>query len=231
MPAHAQDKPAIQIVKNGPYLVTGSIPLRKIKIVPHGKRYEYQPVRDYPLKAQYALCRCGHSSTPPYCDGSHLHTAFAGDETACRLPYTKRARVLHGPDLDLLDDGRCAYARFCHREKGNVWELTRASDDPEARAQAIIAACDCPTGRLVALDRDGSPIEPAFEPAIEILEDPQEGVSGPLFVKGNIPIQSSDGTVYEVRNRVALCRCGESENKPFCDASHISVGFSDEERL
>jgi len=228
LPDLAQDKPAIQIVPNGPYRVTGSVPLRKVRIVPKGNHYEYQTVQTYPLKAQYTLCRCGHSANPPYCDGSHLSIDFEGDETACRLPYAQRARVLHGPDLDLLDDSRCAYARFCHREEGNVWELTRNSDDPEAREQAIIAACDCPTGRLVALGRDGRPIEHAYEPAIEVLEDPEEGVSGPLFVKGNIPVQSSDGEVYEVRNRLALCRCGQSENKPFCDATHISIGFADD---
>jgi len=44
---------------------------------------------------------------------------------------------------------------------------------------------------------------------------------------GGIPIESSDGHIYEVRNRLVLCRCGESRNKPFCDATHISVGFSD----
>ena len=159
-----------------------------------------------------------------------MQNGFAGDETASRLPYAKRAGLLQGPDLDLLDDGRCAYARFCHREKGNVWELTRNSDDPKDREQAIIAACDCPTGRLVALDHNGRPIEPVFEPSIAILEDTEEGVSGPLFVKGRIPLESADGSLYEVRNRMTLCRCGESENKPFCDATHVSIGFSDQER-
>lgn len=229
MPSKAENKPGIKIIKNGPYFVTGSVPLKKVKIVAKGNHHEYKTVWEYPLKQEYALCRCGQSGNPPYCDGSHLHNGFTGNETASRLPYAKRASILHGPDLDLMDDGRCAYARFCHREEGSVWELTRNSDDPEARAQAIIAACDCPTGRLVALDREGNPIELAFEPSIEILEDPEEGVSGPLFVKGNIALESADGTIYEIRNRMALCRCSKSDNKPFCDATHISIQFSEEE--
>jgi CDGSH-type Zn-finger protein len=39
-------------------------------------------------------------------------------------------------------------------------------------------------------------------------------------VRGGITIESADGVPYEVRNRVTLCRCGRSDNKPFCDASH-----------
>ncbi len=64
-----------------------------------------------------------------------------------------------------------------------------------------------------------------------MIEDPQEGVSGPLWVRGGIPVVSADGTPYEVRNRVTLCRCGASQNKPFCDGSHASIGFTDEPTL
>ena len=39
--------------------------------------------------------------------------------------------------------------------------------------------------------------------------------------------QRPDGSTYELRNRYALCRCGASRNKPFCDAMHVSIGFSD----
>jgi CDGSH-type Zn-finger protein len=46
-------------------------------------------------------------------------------------------------------------------------------------------------------------------------------------VRGGIEVTSADGDAYEVRNRVTLCRCGASANKPFCDASHASVGFTE----
>ncbi|NLX72812.1 MAG: CDGSH iron-sulfur domain-containing protein, partial [Bacteroidales bacterium] len=70
-------------------------------------------------------------------------------------------------------------------------------------------------------------IEPEYEPSIDIIQDCQRSVSGGIFVKGGIPIESSDGSAYEVRNRVVLCRCGKSKNKPFCDATHILVDFVD----
>jgi CDGSH-type Zn-finger protein len=53
-------------------------------------------------------------------------------------------------------------------------------------------------------------------------------VAGPLWVRGGIPITSSDGKRLEVRNRVALCRCGASKNKPYCDGTHVSIHFRDE---
>jgi hypothetical protein len=68
-------------------------------------------------------------------------------------------------------------------------------------------------------------IEAVLEQSISILQDPQGGVRGPIWVKGGIPIESSDGEVYEIRNRVTLCRCGNSKNKPFCDAAHVTTDF------
>jgi CDGSH-type Zn-finger protein len=89
-------------------------------------------------------------------------------------------------------------------------------------------AGNCPSGRLVVYDKKtGKPIEPRFVPSISLTEDPQKRVSGPIWVRGGIPIVSASGITYEVRNRVTLCRCGKSKNKPFCDGSHIRVRYSD----
>ncbi len=220
-------KPRIKIVEDGPYIVSGNVPLSEKIIVPNGKTNEYHEVRKFSLSEEYALCRCGKTKNPPFCDGSHMKARFDGTETASRKPYAERASLMKGPELSLLDDDRCAYARFCHREEGNVWELVEMSDDPHCRAEAIKAAVDCPTGRFTVMDTDGNVIEPELEPSIEILQDQSERVSGPLFVKGNIPIEAADGFTYEVRNRVALCRCGESREKPFCDAMHVSVHYKD----
>lgn len=217
----------IKIMKNGPYLVSGSVPLSEILIVSVGGINEYQQGREFSLLEEYALCRCGHSKNPPYCDGSHESIGFDGTETASREDYAVRAIMQEGPALNLMDDNRCAFARFCHKEDGSVWDLTEQSDDPHIRNEAIKAACDCPSGRLVVLDEYENPIEQKFEPSIEILQDTTNGVSAPIFVKGKIPIESADGFTYEVRNRVTLCRCGGSSNKPFCDATHVTIKFSD----
>jgi CDGSH-type Zn-finger protein len=217
----------ITIIGNGPYLVTGGVPLSEQIIVPNGLVNEYQKGCEFPLREEYALCRCGSTHTPPYCDGTHEKIRFQSRETASRRDYFDRAQILEGPNLTLMDDNRCAYARFCHRNEGNAWDLTEYSDDPHLWEEAIIAASECPSGRLVAYTISQTPIEPEYEPSIELLQDPSLGVSGPLFVKGYIQIESSDGFQYEKRNRVTLCRCGQSQNSPFCDAAHVSVRYKD----
>jgi CDGSH-type Zn-finger protein len=219
----------IKIQKAGPYLVSGPIPLSEKIIVPKGNSYVYRNGRELPQAESYALCRCGHSRHAPFCDNSHERVHFQGHETATNDKYEERADFFSGPGVDLWDDQRCALARFCHREHGNVWVLARRSHIEENRKEAIQGSMECPTGRLVAMSKAGEVFEPVYEPAIDILQDQENDVSCGIFVKGMIPIESADGQIYEVRNRVVLCRCGKSRNKPYCDASHVTYNFSDKQ--
>ena len=66
----------------------------------------------------------------------------------------------------------------------------------------------------------GKVVEPKLAKSIVLIEDPAMGVSGPVWVRGGVPVESADGKTYHVRNRLTLCRCGKSKNKPFCDSSH-----------
>ena len=223
------NEPKIKILKNGPYMVFGNVPMEE-KIISSGKdALEYKDGRCFPQAEEYALCRCGRSENMPFCDGKHIAAHFDGTETASKRPYLDDADTLKGPTISLTDnEDLCAFARFCHIGRGSVWQLTMESDDPISKDGAIKAACNCPAGRLVAWDNDtGQPIEPDYPPSIVIIQDPLRSCSGPIWVRGCIPIESSDGICYEVRNRVTLCRCGESENMPFCDATHVSIEFSD----
>ena len=200
-------------------------------IKPKGASYVLKEGKTYSPGETYALCRCGKTKTPPYCDGTHEHIDFDGTETASTEPFKDRLRmVVEGPELTLYDDGRCSLSRFCHRRDGLAWHLVKYADNPKAREEAIAAAVECPSGRLVIFDKEGNEIEPELDPEIVILQDPERGVSGPLFVRGRIPVESSEGHLYEVRNRMTLCRCGQSYNMPFCDAQHVSKGFSDKKK-
>jgi CDGSH-type Zn-finger protein len=217
------DNPKIAIIKNGPYLVTGNVPLEKeIAVTEVIYPVRWEKGEKYPLKAQYSLCRCGKSSKMPYCDGSHVKLSFDGTETAQNIPFEQRAEKITGPGIDLTDVAElCSGARFCD-VGGGTWELTEKSDNPASKQKAIQQTFDCPSGRLVAIDKNtGKPIEPLLEKSISVTEDQVTGISGPLWVKGGVPIESSDGTAYEIRNRVTLCRCGRSANKPFCDGMHM----------
>jgi len=112
--------------------------------------------------------------------------------------------------------------------QGTIGFLVRNSDNPEYRKIAIQEAANCDSGRFVVYNKEnGHEIEPEFEPSIAVLEEPDKDVSGPLWVRGGIPIESADGFTYEIRNRVALCRCGKSQNHPFCDGTHIIIYFND----
>lgn len=220
----------IKVTKNGPYLVTGGIPLDKELIVPgkDGIPVKWEKIEQYPLQENYSLCRCGRSKNPPFCDGAHVQTGFTCTETASRKKYSELNDPTVGPDLIMNDvEKLCAFALFCHRA-GDAWTLTERSADPAARAIAIQEAWDCPSGRLVAADKNtGKAIEPQFEPAISVVEDLAHKASGPLWVKGGIEVEAVDGVPYEVRNRITLCRCGGSKNKPFCDGAHCQIKFND----
>jgi CDGSH-type Zn-finger protein len=218
------DTKKIRVTKDGPYIVSGSIPLavKEIRNDEEGYCSTWHEVTAYPLQEQYALCRCGHSKNKPFCDGTHTKIHFNGTETAENEPYLERADRINGPTLSLTDaDGMCVHARFCMRA-GGIWNLTRQSGIPEAREIAINEAANCPSGRLVVWDnRTGEALEPKFEKSIVVIEYPPRQEHGPLWVRGGIPVESSDGHIYEIRNRVTLCRCGKSFNKPFCDGSHV----------
>jgi CDGSH-type Zn-finger protein len=223
-------KGKIVILKNGPYRISGGLPLRK-EIAEVGKDGEPEKwVKDqrYPDQESYALCRCGMSKNHPFCDGAHAGAGFDGTETASRKSFVEQEKIIKGPGIDLHDAvPLCSEAHFC-KAKGGTWKLTLESDDPGKKKTAIQQACDCPAGRLVAHDKiTGEPIEPRFPPALSLVEDPHTKSSGPIWVKGGVEIESADGSAYETRNRVALCRCGKSGNKPFCDGEHIRAKFND----
>lgn len=222
-------KKRIKITKNGPYLVEGNIPLDKQKIVADEEGFSrcWQKSGEYPHGDEYSLCRCGKTLKPPFCDDTCRKIKFNGKETANRLKFRDRAERIEGANLLLLDrTDLCAHARFCDRA-GGIWQRVLESDT-ESRKISIQEAADCPSGRLVVCDKESNKdIEPNFEPAISLVEDPEANVSGPIWVKGGIAIESDSGQIYESRNRVTLCRCGESKNKPYCDGTHIATEFKE----
>ncbi len=224
--------PKIRIVvdEHGPYLVYGSPPLRieTITTDADGKSRSYQTGREIPTKDPAVLCRCGQSANKPFCDNSHKTADVNLEETASFEFLEAGAERIDGVDMILTDnEAYCAYARFCDADQ-TVWgEVAIPGAEHEATAKAMVR--NCPGGRLELWDKvSGDSLEEPLEPAVFLVEDPAlGGLSGPLRVTGNIPVVSASGRTYQVRNRQALCRCGASSNKPFCDGSHASVGFTD----
>lgn len=220
----------IEIEQDGPYVVHGGPPMSQEFIVADGEgdSREYRKGKDFSLPDKVRLCRCGQSNSKPYCDGSHKTADVDLAETASFAPRAEDAKVVSGADRDLTDDEKlCAYGRFCDVD-GGVWSLV---SDPGSEAKSLVAGIvhHCPGGRLGLKDpTTGEELDEPIAVGLALIEDPQLGdLSGPLRASGGIPVVSASGEQYEVRDRQALCRCGASSNKPFCDGSHASVGFAD----
>jgi len=213
----------IQVSRNGPYIVIGMIPIaEQIIVCDHeGTSSEWRKGKQYPLQEKCALCRCGQSRNKPFCDGMHFKVSFNGTETAGKETYLANPKEIDGPNLELIDiEGLCASARFCHRA-GGIWKLVPEASKPMVRKTIIEEACDCPSGRLVVVDKATKKrLEPEIEKSIGLIEDAWAGVKGPLWVRGYVPVVSAEDKPYALRNRITLCRCGKSSNKPFCDSSH-----------
>ena len=217
-----KDRGKIVVSKNGAYLVSDDIPLSTMVILTNeeGIPWEWKEKKPIVTTPEYKLCRCGQSKEKPFCDDGCKTIAFDGTETATRGPYASRAEEYDGPNLMLQDVGDlCSHARFC-MARGKIWHLVK-QDGQEARELVIREANNCPSGRLTIKNaKSGDRIEHQLTPSIVVVED-----NGPLWVRGGIRIESEDGTPYETRNRVTLCRCGASTNKPFCNGNHKKVKF------
>jgi uncharacterized Fe-S cluster protein YjdI len=118
----------------------------------------------------------------------------------------------------------CIHSKKCWKGLGEVFKPgERPWIVPEgASTERIKAQVDqCPSGALNYSMNDASDVTRAdtARPKVEIAKD------GPILIKGEVEVQHPDGRV-EVREKVtALCRCGGSAKKPFCDGSHRSNGF------
>ena len=215
----------VRIIENGPYSVDGEIPIEEVVSVGShdGGVISYKKEKEH-AKTDSAkfLCRCGHSSNKPFCDGTHTKIDFDGTETDSRATYDEEAEYVKGPVFDAMDNQKlCAVARFCDRGDG-FWNAFENADNPEYRRYTEEVGCRCSSGRFTLIDKKtGKKLEPKLEKEIYLIKDEPAQHLGPIYLKGEIQVIGADGFEYEARNRVTLCRCGESRNKPFCDAAHV----------
>jgi CDGSH-type Zn-finger protein/truncated hemoglobin YjbI/ferredoxin len=210
---------SIHIETGGPYLVTN----------PH--RLDNWLGVDLPTTPQMALCRCGQSASKPLCDGTHAEVGFTDRKDPNRVP--DRLDTYVGLQVTVEDNrGTCAHSGFCTDRLPTVFRR-----EPDAfvapsggRMDEIVRAVQsCPSGALgLAVEERDVRVEldQEREQAIEISKD------GPYRVTGGIPLLDPRGH-HVVRNAGAslehysLCRCGHSQNKPFCSGMHWSVEFAD----
>ena len=210
--------------ENGPYLVTNVTVLR----TPLGEELGVPP--------QLALCRCGASALKPFCDGAHATSGFTDGKDPNRVPDQRDSYP--GQQVTIFDNrGICQHSGLC---TDRLPAAFRTGAEPfvapsGGRLDELIRAVrDCPSGALsLAFDgeeaRDLVDWHGTRERAIEVTQD------GPYRVTGTIPLTDAAGAdvsraAGSSREHYALCRCGHSQNKPFCSGMHWYVEFRDPAR-
>lgn len=169
------------------------------------------------------MCRCGHSKIKPFCDLTHREIGFDGTPNAPAGTYAERAKDLVGAGVVVADDrGICQHAGFCAKHRDNVWKMVGRSEDESVREEMKSMIDRCPSGALTHRPHhEAGHDEPDYPVRVAVVND------GSYFVTGTVPIELKDGDPIEARPRMALCRCGGSEIKPFCDGTHQKIGFTD----
>jgi glutamate synthase domain-containing protein 2 len=173
-------------------------------------------------KKTIALCRCGHSKNKPFCDGTHGKINWKSRKEDDRQP--RKTDDYEGEEIIIHDDrGICAHIGNC---TGGLPEVFQMGKDPwidpngESAEKIIETIKKCPSGAL-SYTKDGEKHDKfSDEPEVKVTEN------GPYYIKGTIELEDDDEP--ESDEHYALCRCGESKNKPFCDGAHRSSDFADE---
>jgi CDGSH-type Zn-finger protein/truncated hemoglobin YjbI len=214
-------EPSIELERDGPYLVTNVEELRDWL------------GRALPARPQMALCRCGASASKPFCDGSHVDAGFRDAKSPDRIADRRDTYV--GQQLTVLDNrGICQHSGLCTDRLAGVFD---AGGEPfvhpsGGRMDEIIRAVrDCPSGALsYAIDgveaRDDVDHHGRRAPAIEVTRDGPYRITGAIALRepSGEPVARNAGASAE---HYALCRCGQSQNKPFCSGMHWYVAFRD----
>jgi CDGSH-type Zn-finger protein len=211
---------AVQLMPRGPLLVVNPPTIRDHL----GVELETRP--------QMALCRCGRSTRKPLCDGSHAD-GDGFDDAKDPARQADRRDSYPGLRVTIIDNrGLCAHSAFCSDRVSTVF---RVGEEPwiapsGGRMDEILGAVRaCPSGALsVALDgvEDRTMVDTDREPAIEVSKD------GPYRLTGGIRVLDADGNPVArdagaSLEHCSLCRCGSSQNKPFCSGRHWDTHFSD----
>ena len=210
--------------KNGPYLVTNVPAVR----TPLGETLTLPP--------QLALCRCGGSATKPFCDGTHASNGFTDAKDPNRVPDQRD--TYPGQQVTIFDNrGICQHSGLCTDRLATAF---RTGAEPfvapsGGRMDEIIRAVrDCPSGAL-SLAFDGEEARDLADWHASAGGRDRGDPGRPLPGDRRDRPDRRDGRGRApgrglVPEHYALCRCGHSQNKPFCSGMHWYVEFRDPAR-
>ncbi len=175
------------------------------------------------VKKSVTLCRCGASKSKPYCDNSHADIGFESSVSKDRTPdvltaYQGKEITVHYNRL------LCSHAGVCSNGLKPVFDSDRkpwiVPDNGDAGAiREIVAAC--PSGAL-SLSKPGDTPHQTGRSSVGITIER----NGPYRVTG-VAMPDVDWAEGASHYKYVLCRCGASKNKPFCDGTHVDIGWDD----
>ncbi|MCB0502289.1 MAG: (4Fe-4S)-binding protein [Bacteroidetes bacterium] len=123
---------------------------------------------------------------------------------------------------------KCIHSANCVRSLPGVfkpherpWISVKNADTPHLKE----TIAKCPSGALSWKSVKGEAFDKDVDKAVGESAKLNIFADGPILIKGNFEITDSKGNLLEKKESVALCRCGASENKPFCDGTHKKIGF------
>jgi CDGSH-type Zn-finger protein len=207
----SDDRPTITPTADGPYVVEGRVPLANR----HGS---------LETGAKAALCRCGGSSTKPFCDGTHRTNGFSSAKLERRVADRRDDYV--ADEITIHDNrGICAHVGHCTDGLPAVFRQGQEPwiDPGGAPVEEIVATIHrCPSGALSYSLGGIEHRDRAGPPAIVV------SANGPYVVTGGPRLVNTERGAGASEEHYALCRCGGSTNKPFCDGTHWYIGFEDE---
>lgn len=130
-----------------------------------------------------------------------------------------------GKDIEVrFDKSLCIGIAECGRSAGDLFQQGRdpwCLPDASTPAEVRDIILRCPSGALTYTDHHGGSEQPPVENRVTVVCD------GPLYATGDLRIEGAPEDKPGLKTRAALCRCGKSENKPFCDNSHREANFRD----
>jgi len=206
------EKQKIEIMKNGPYMVHNV------------ENFSNSQNDSIESKDRMALCRCGHSNSKPFCDGTHGKIGFDDKKLPDQVPQDRND--FKGDEITISDNpGVCSHAGHCDGNLPKVFwsekDGKRIPNPDEALPDELIKTIKkCPSGALAYKMKDVLYDKQDRDPGIHISKD------GPLQITGNI--EFDDSNKPDSKEHYTLCRCGSSKNKPFCDGSHWKAKFTDD---
>lgn len=222
----SREKPKILPLLNGPFYLLNDM---EPKVVENLQNSEGQPLSTV---RGVALCRCGASKNKPFCDGTHGIIGFSSKNNETlegnQIVIKDRRKNYVGKEIIIHDNRKiCSHAAECVNNLPSVFKFdARPWIRPDAaQAEQIINTIEkCPSGAL-SYSIDGVEYRDQNErrPMLTVLKDGPYAITGGIDLIGD-DIQFAEGFSKE---HYTLCRCGASNNKPFCDGTHRSINFKD----